>query len=187
MTTVTGLAQILLTDINSGSSSRDQTEGMYQVPISVDPSTSKRDGPRNFILQVANAVNANGTRKYHLDVALNTFVTKVNFEQSGDGSNPRAVGVNFLQGESLYSADPRYNGASGSSGSVNATKEVIVSAGTFETPKLLKLSGVGPADELKKYGIDVVKDLPGVGTNMQDRYEVGVAAEVRNTAASQFF
>jgi choline dehydrogenase-like flavoprotein len=52
-----------------------------------------------------------------------------------------------------------------------ARKEVIISAGTFNTPHLLKLSGIGPADELRKLGIPVVVDLPGVGENLQDRYE----------------
>jgi choline dehydrogenase-like flavoprotein len=48
---------------------------------------------------------------------------------------------------------------------------VIISAGTFNTPQLLKLSGIGPADELRSLGIPVVVDLPGVGENLQDRYE----------------
>src|SRR5436309_1866214 len=50
-------------------------------------------------------------------------------------------------------------------------------AGAFNSPQLLKLSGVGPAKELKDFGIDVVADLPGVGENLQDRYEVGVVGE----------
>jgi choline dehydrogenase len=60
---------------------------------------------------------------------------------------------------------------------VFAGKEVIVSAGAFNSPQLLKLSGIGPKAELQKWGIDVVVDLPGVGENLQDRYEVGVISE----------
>lgn len=175
ISTVTGLAHVLTTDLNSGLPGRDTNTGVYQVPLTVDGATSKRTGPRDFILSVANAVDSDGNRKYHLDVALKTFVTKVNFDTSS--STPRATGVDFVQGQSLYSADRRYTGASGSSGSVDAKKEVILSAGTFETPKLLKLSGVGPRDELEKFGIEVIKDLPGVGTNLQDRYEVGLIGE----------
>ncbi|KAF2769281.1 choline dehydrogenase [Teratosphaeria nubilosa] len=171
ITTVTGLATILTQDLNAPGNVRDTTEGMYQVPLSIDTTNARRATPRGLILSVANAVDENGARKYHLDVALNTFVTKVNFDTSS--SKPRATGVNFLQGQSLYAADPRYSGSNnGTPGSVTASKEVILSAGTFETPKLLKLSGVGPSDELQKWGIDVVKHLPGVGTNMQDRYEI---------------
>ncbi|KAH9845359.1 Glucose-methanol-choline (GMC) oxidoreductase [Teratosphaeria destructans] len=179
VTTVTGLAQILTQDLNAPGNLRDTIDGMYQVPISVDAANSKRATPRAFILSVANAVDENGARKYHLDVALNTFVTKVNFDGL-NSSKPRATGVNFLQGQSLYAADPRYSGTNGTPGYVQANKEVILSAGAFETPKLLKLSGVGPSDELRKWGIDVVKDLPGVGTNMQDRYEVSTIGKAHS-------
>ncbi len=130
------------------------------MPLSVDASTSERDGPKQFILQTANAVNADGSRKYHLDIALNTFATQIIFDTSN--KTPRATGVKYLQGQHLYSADTYYSGASGTPGSVSAKKEVIISAGTFETPKLLMLSGVGPKAELKKWGIPVVKNLPGV-------------------------
>lgn len=151
------------------------------MPIAVDAKTLKRTGPRDFILSVANAETRKGDRKYHLDVALNTFVTKINFDTSKD--TPRATGVDFIKGQSLYAADPRYSGASGTSGSVEAKKEIIISAGTFETPKLLKLSGVGPKEELEEFGIELIHDLPGVGTNLQDRYEVGVIGE----APTDFF
>lgn len=51
---------------------------------------------------------------------------------------------------------------------IMASKEVIVSAGAFQSPQLLMISGVGPAEELGSHGIDVVADLPGVGQNMWD-------------------
>jgi len=51
---------------------------------------------------------------------------------------------------------------------LSAGKEVIVSAGAFQSPQLLMVSGVGPKDTLAKFGIPVVKDLPGVGQNMED-------------------
>ena len=51
---------------------------------------------------------------------------------------------------------------------VGVDREVVVSAGAFESPKLLMLSGVGPAAELRKLGLPVVQDLPGVGENLQD-------------------
>jgi len=56
----------------------------------------------------------------------------------------------------------------GKSYTVRATKEVIVSAGTLRSPQILQLSGIGPADELKRLGIPVVKNLPGVGKNLRD-------------------
>jgi choline dehydrogenase len=54
---------------------------------------------------------------------------------------------------------------------------VILSGGAFNSPQLLKLSGIGPAEELQKFGITPIVNLPGVGKNLQDRYEVGIISE----------
>lgn len=127
--------------------------------------------------EIATAKNADGSKKYALDIALNTLVTKVTFD-TASAAKPRATGIDYLYGESLYRADPRASatGDAGAPGSVTATREVVVAGGTFNTPQILKLSGVGPAAELAALSIPVIKDLPGVGTNLQDRYEVGVSA-----------
>jgi choline dehydrogenase len=171
LSTVAGLGEILLRDINAATAGRDNAEGLYQVPIAVD--NGVRNGPREFVLNTANAKNADGTRKYILDIKLNTLVTKIRFDQTG--AKPRAVGVDYMSGQSLYRADPRAaNTGAAVSGSVNAASEVIISAGAFNTPQLLKLSGVGPKNELTSFGIPLVVDLPGVGTNLQDRYETTV-------------
>ena len=53
-----------------------------------------------------------------------------------------------------------------------ANKEVLLSAGSINSPKLLQLSGVGDSNILNKYGIDVIQDLPGVGKNLQDHLEI---------------
>ncbi|KAF2123896.1 GMC oxidoreductase [Dothidotthia symphoricarpi CBS 119687] len=186
ITTVTGLAQVLLRDINNPSPSRDSTEGLWQIPIAVNVPESKRAGPVDFLHEVVNAKNDDGTRKYYLDIQLNTLVTTVRFDQGTTGQ-PRATGVNFLTGKSLYGADPRrQSGAAtgkGTKGAVTATREVILSAGAFNTPQILKLSGVGPRAELEKFGIEVVKELPGVGTNLQDRYEVPVVGQAPSKLA----
>lgn len=58
-----------------------------------------------------------------------------------------------------------------------ANAEVILTAGAFGTPKLLMLSGIGPADHLRGHGIDVVADIAGVGENLMDHHEVPVVAE----------
>jgi choline dehydrogenase len=62
----------------------------------------------------------------------------------------------------------------GGTGSVEAREEVIVSGGSINSPQLLMLSGIGPADHLQEHGIDVVADLPGVGQNLQDHLYVPV-------------
>lgn len=57
---------------------------------------------------------------------------------------------------------------------VEAGQEVIISASTINTPKLLMLSGIGPADHLKEHGITPLADRPGVGANLQDHLEIYV-------------
>ncbi|KAI1868017.1 uncharacterized protein JN550_006505 [Neoarthrinium moseri] len=179
--TVTGLLQILTLDVNTPLSTRDDGELIYQIPMSANENYA-RSGPRDFVISVANATNADGTKKYKLDIALNTLVTKVQFDTTA--ATPKASGVEYLQGRHLYRADPFSSQSedSGISGAVSASREVILAAGSFNTPQLLKLSGVGPRAELESFDIPVVKDLPGVGGNMQDRYEFGVVGQ----ANSQF-
>src|SRR5690606_7224904 len=60
---------------------------------------------------------------------------------------------------------------------VKARREVIIAASTMNSPKLLMLSGVGPAAHLKEHGIEVVADRPGVGANLQDHMELYIQQE----------
>ncbi|CAH0051640.1 unnamed protein product, partial [Clonostachys solani] len=178
--TIGGILSVLTLDINTDSPTRDTKDLIYQVPASMNKDYV-RTGPRDFVLEVALAKNADGSSKYKLDIALNTLVTRVNFDTTG--TTPRATGVDYLFGKSLYRADPRGSSDDGVAGTVFAHREVIVSAGAFNTPQLLKLSGIGPAEELKALDIPVVKDLPGVGGNLQDRYEVGIVGEAKTDLA----
>ena len=173
---ITDLAELenaFLLDMNTDYPVRDSTQGMYRIPMAV--SDGARSSPRDFLIATANAAYSNGTKKYQLDIRTHAFVTRIRFSY-GD-SEPRAVGVDFLDGESLYSADARSGNTTGTPGSVNATYEVIISAGTFNTPQILKLSGIGPKDELEKFDIPVVVDLPGVGANLADHYEISTVVK----------
>ncbi|ODA76435.1 hypothetical protein RJ55_07704 [Drechmeria coniospora] len=169
ITGVAGLAKVLVRDLNSGFPWRDRREGLFQMPVAVRG--GDRSGPRDFMMDVIKAKDSK------LDILLTTLVTKVRFDTTK--KTPRAIGVDFMQGKSLYSADPRYSPSqqAEASGSVNASKEVILSAGAFNTPQLLKLSGIGPKAELESFGIPVLVDSPGVGTNLQDRYETTVISK----------
>jgi choline dehydrogenase len=88
----------------------------------------------------------------NLTVITNAHVSKIEIE------NDTATGVSFFQGDNVVS--------------VKANKEVIMSAGAFGTPQILQLSGIGPKDELEKLSISVKKDVPGVGSNLQDHISV---------------
>lgn len=172
--TVAGLAKILSKDINAPG--RTITTGPYQMPLSMGDST--RGGARNRILQVASATDDNGNRLYHLDIKLNTLVTKIQFDTtSSDG--PRATGVEYLEGEALYRADTRSDNAIVEAGGVlTASKEVIIAAGAFNTPQILMLSGIGPTSTLSAHGIPQLIDLP-VGSNLRDHIEVPVISETQ--------
>ncbi|OEU86579.1 oxidoreductase [Streptomyces abyssalis] len=61
--------------------------------------------------------------------------------------------------------------ADGSAGTVRAERELLLCAGSVDTPRLLMLSGIGPAEDLRELGIDVLADLPGVGENLLDHPE----------------
>lgn len=159
--TIGGVLSVLTLDINTDSPTRDTKDLIYQISASMNKDYV-RTGPRDFVLEVALAKSADGSSKYKLDIALNTLVTRVNFDTTG--TTPKATGVDYLFGKSLYCADPRGSSDDGVAGTVFAKREVIVSAGAFNTPQLLKLSGIGPTEELKELNIPVVKDLPGANT-----------------------
>ncbi|KAL9939938.1 hypothetical protein V8E36_000643 [Tilletia maclaganii] len=165
---VGGLLNLLLNDPNNNSDDRDSAPGYFQVPLTM------KDGTRTGVYRLlADTVSDNKP----LTIQTNTFVTKVLFNTSGtaSGGKPKATGVEFLQGSNLYRASPLSGrGGEPTKGTVRATREVIIAGGAYNTPQLLKLSGIGPAAELKKFNIPVLKDLPGVGKNLQDRYEVPV-------------
>ncbi|KAI9167845.1 Oxygen-dependent choline dehydrogenase [Paramyrothecium foliicola] len=172
---ILNIATLLAGDANSVASTRDKISSYYQVPIT--SKDDRRNGAREFILSVRDAKNADGSKRYPLDVRLNCHVTKVTIDNTLN--SPRATGVEFLDGKFLYRASPRSQSAGkGTPGSAKASREVIVAGGTYNSPQILKLSGIGPADELEKHGIPVVVDLPGVGTNLQDHYEVAVQAQM---------
>jgi choline dehydrogenase len=99
----------------------------------------------------ANAYLRPAMRRRNLTVLTDTLATRILFE------GRRAVGLRYLRG--------------GTQREVRCRNEVIVSAGSINSPQLLKLSGVGPAQELAALGIERVRDLPGVGENLQDHLE----------------
>ncbi|MEZ4883308.1 MAG: GMC family oxidoreductase N-terminal domain-containing protein [Chitinophagales bacterium] len=90
-----------------------------------------------------------------------TTITKAHVKQVII-ENDRAIGVEYFKGKKTEK--------------VLVNKEVIVSAGSFNSPQILMLSGIGDAEELKKHGITCKKDLKGVGKNLQDHLFYGISA-----------
>jgi choline dehydrogenase len=157
------------TDILGDYQNKDQISSLYSM-VQHQDTKGKRSSPNNYI-----RATLNHPKKYPLTVQLNSLVTKVLF--SNNSTSPTAIGVEIMYGPSVYKADPRHEpGTKGHLSQIIAKKEVIISGGTFNTPQILKLSGVGSHSELKKFNIPVVKDLPGVGENVADNYEASLLA-----------
>jgi choline dehydrogenase-like flavoprotein len=135
--------------------------GLRYLPMTT--SRHARTGARERVLNVA--------ERYpdRLTIVLNALATKVILDDRN-----RAIGVEYLKGERLYHAHRPPSTKSGETRVQLASKEVILAGGSFNTPQLLMLSGIGPVDELRRHGIRARVVLPGVGRNLQDRYEVGV-------------
>ncbi len=127
-----------------------------------------RYGTRELLMEV---------REQHPDrlkIELHALVTRVIFD-----ADKRAIGVEYQKGARLYRAHTEPSDQPGEQHEVYASREVILAGGAFNTPQLLMLSGIGPKDELEDLGIKVQVDLPCVGENLQDRYEVAVVNRMK--------
>lgn len=91
----------------------------------------------------------------NLEVITGAHVSRIRFQ------GKKAIGVEYYVGRKRKEAL-----------TISAAKEVLLSAGVINSPQILKLSGIGPADELSRLSIPVIHDLPGVGENLQDHPDV---------------
>ncbi|KAJ6444629.1 choline dehydrogenase protein [Purpureocillium lavendulum] len=159
---------ILKKDSNGEVPDRDLQNDAYQL------SFKRSEEMKRY--SAANRVNDGIAMGLPLTVRFDSLVTRVLVDE-----NRKATGVELLEGSMLYKADPRVqkNGTSytGKRRTFKAKREVIIAGGSFNTPQILMLSGIGPAEHLKEFNISVVADLPGVGRNLQDHYEVPVIHE----------
>jgi choline dehydrogenase len=160
-------------DPNHWHAQQTDLQGLWFTPLATTKA-GRRNGTREHIRDVHSRFPNN------LTVKTNALVTRVLFDDDNT-----AVGVEYLEGAHLYRADPRAGRGADSLAArqVFVEREVILSAGAFNTPQLLKLSGVGPREELTRLGIDARVNLRGVGENLQDRYEVGVVYEMKSDFA----
>jgi choline dehydrogenase len=128
-------------------------------PATEDVNGFQQEGFGGLDMTVENGRRSSASRAYlrpalkrpNLELRTHALATGIVFE------GRRAVGVQYRRGGGKQVA--------------YASREVIVAGGPINSPQLLKLSGVGPAAELRSHGIPVVHDLPGVGENLQDHLE----------------
>ncbi len=135
-------------------------------PLSSDYNGAQQEGVaysqmtrnKRFRASTARSFLAEARPREHLEVVTEAVGTGLLF----DGT--RCVGATYRQG--------------GEDKEVRADREVIVSGGAVNSPHLLHVSGIGPADHLQSIGVPVRHDLPGVGGNLQDHYVVRISHRV---------
>lgn len=128
---------------------RPEQEGIGYTPVTI------KKGRR---VSSADAFLKPALKRTNLEVVTDTRIDRVLFE------GRRAVGVEGLR-----------NGAP----ATFKAREVILSCGTLETPKLLMLSGIGPAEHLRSHGIEVLQDLPGVGRNLREHKTISAQLRLK--------
>jgi len=101
----------------------------------------------------------NVAEQHNVHVVSNAMVERIIFDQD------RAMGIRYRH--------------KGQDEVARCSREIILCGGTVNSPQLLMLSGVGPADHLKSLGIQVVQDLPGVGGNLQDHLDAAILQYAR--------
>lgn len=132
-------------DVNTGN-----MPGFDAWPMTVDVASKTRsDAGRAFYWPIAD-------ERPNLHVFLNTTASRILWEESSSDSAKCASGVETVRSD-------------GTIRTLQATKEVIVSAGSIRSPAILELSGIGNPSVLSPLGIDVAVDLPSVGSNLQDQ------------------
>ncbi|TLD28605.1 hypothetical protein PspLS_04265 [Pyricularia sp. CBS 133598] len=165
------MTDLLTRDPNELDPDRDQTQSIYGLVNHQYPNGA-RYSSRDYIQEEARRPGSN------LTVSTNSLATRVLFDTAGDcggGDKPRAVGVEYLEGASVYRADFRHSDSSaGTKKTVMARREVIVSGGAFNSPQILMLSGIGPREHLESFNISVVADVAGVGQNLMDNQEMPI-------------
>ncbi len=117
---------------------------------------------RGFRMSTARSFLKPVKARRNLTIRTHAHATQIVF----DGA--RATGVKYLRGTQ-----------GGTTHTVHARREVIVCAGAVNTPKLLQLSGIGPAALLARLGVPVLRDMPGVGSHLKDHFSIRVVARVK--------
>jgi len=129
-----------------------QENGAGLLQFHIDKAGNRVSGATAFLTPIL-AQRPNLSLKTHCEVTRIVL----------DGK--KAVGVEYLHLGKLHK--------------VKVTREVIVSAGALQSPKLLMLSGIGPSKHLQEHGIPVIVDLPGVGQNLQDHLQLPIVFKTK--------
>lgn len=176
-TTEADIVARMSSDANYLDPQRDWTTGIWGLPRH-QYASGDRYSSRDYIEDTIQ-------KKNPLTLSMNSLATRVLFTNGTScGGQPRATGVEFLLGKSIYKADARFSASNkGALKTAIARKEVIVSGGAFNTPQILMLSGIGPKEQLDQFNISVIVDAQGVGRNLQDNQEMPIIGRYSGTSA----
>lgn len=133
----------------------DVPEGIIRTELTVDQRGRRHSTARAFLRQAL--------RRGNVTLVTRALTTRIRIE------NGRAVGVNYRQKDGLVVK-------------AWATREVILSGGSYNTPQLLMISGIGPAEELRQHGITVLLDRPNVGRNLAEHPILPLVMAARETS-----
>lgn len=139
----------------------------FGMPYNADFNGSSQEGAGIYQTTIKDAKRCSAAVGYlrpalkrgNLTVETGCLVRRILFE------GVRAVGVEYE--------------TRGRPATARADAEILVTAGAIGSPKIMLLSGVGPADHLRENGIEVVHDLPGVGENLNDHFGIDIVAELK--------
>lgn len=134
--------------------------GPTLAPETINPQTKQRSYAANAYLDPVQD-------RPNLTIRTETVVNKILFEKTSPDSNAVATGVQIASKEGLPEI-------------IKAHKEVIVSAGSINSPRLLELSGIGDGHLLRRLGIEIIIDNPHVGENLQNHLFTGLTFEARD-------
>jgi len=157
--TFQALGQAAIKGFNAGS-----LIGSGYVPFTIDPKTARRSSSESSFLQEA-------FKNTQLQIYNHSLAQKILFDST-----------NTATGVSVYTKGT--HGTPSVYYTLKAQKEVIVSAGAFQSPQILMVSGIGPRQVLESAGVPVLKDLPGVGQNLWDHAYFGTTYPVNLPTAS---
>lgn len=174
------IQKMMTSDANFLDPKRDWTTGIWGLPTHTK-ATGERYSSRDYIQETVRG-------GFPLTLSTNSLATRVLFTPDKScAGQPRATGIEYLSGKSVYKADARWTSANkGTLKTATARKEVIISGGTFNTPQLLMLSGIGPKDQLSALDIPLLVDAQGVGNNLQDNQEMPIVGQVSGNTAGGF-
>ena len=139
--------------MNNGISKNDDYNGIVQEGAGLVHSTIKNGKRHSGAVAFLKPI----LQRSNLTTITNAKVCKIILKENV------AVGVEYMKGSKKNQ--------------INANQEIIVSAGTFQSPQLLMLSGIGDSSELNKHGIECLHDLKGVGKNLQDHLFYPICAQ----------